>query len=175
MVMHVPLNFNSDFFRFGRFGSDGKFKIISFANGNFVEEFVGPSENCQIPTICRNLELCSSSTGTCSCSPGFIGDSKNNNGCVLPPDSSLSLSSPCGNVHGGRVDYLTLMNGIDYFSNNFMEPTAHGVDLKFCQDLCSGNCSCLGVFYEHSSSSCFLIWNQIGSVISAANRSRVGT
>lgn len=179
VVMHLSLGGRSlDSFRFGRFGSDGRFKIMSFVDKELVEEFVGPSENCQIPTICGKLELCSA--GTCSCPPSFKGDSQSKNGCV-PADSSISLASPCGNVSksntGGESNssfsYLRLINGVDYFANNFMEPATHGVDLQFCKDLCSRNCSCLGIFYEDSSSSCFLIRNKIGSIMSA-NRSRVG-
>uniref|UniRef100_A0A0A0KYC6 Protein kinase domain-containing protein n=2 Tax=Cucumis sativus TaxID=3659 RepID=A0A0A0KYC6_CUCSA len=176
VVMHVSLNLNSgsssDFFRFGRLGFDGRFKIMSFINGGFVEEFLGPSEICQIPTICGKLKLCSA--GTCSCPPSFTGDSRG--GCV-PADSSISLASSCGNISSldskSSFSYLRLMNGVDYFANTFMEPVTHGVDLQFCKYLCSKNCSCLGLFYENSSSSCLLIWNQIGSIMSA-NKGRVG-
>ncbi|XP_022966534.1 G-type lectin S-receptor-like serine/threonine-protein kinase At5g35370 [Cucurbita maxima] len=179
VVMHLSLNSNlGELFRFGRLGFDGRFKITSFVNGGFVDEFVGPSENCHLPTPCGKLGLCSS--GTCSCPPSFTGDSQNKNGCV-PTDSSISLASPCGNVSKANVagelnssfSYLRLIDGVDYFANNFMEPENHGVDLQSCKDLCSRNCSCLGIFYEDSSSSCFLIWDKIGSIMSA-KRSRVG-
>lgn len=153
---------------------------MRFADGDFVEEFVGPSEACRIPTICGKLGLCSA--GVCSCPPGFTGDSQSGNGCV-PADSSLSLPSPCSDVTDGRegelsnldsdFSYLRLVPGVDYFANNFMDPTTHGVDLQFCQDLCSRNCSCLGIFYEQSSSSCFLVRDKLGSIM-AENRTRVG-
>ncbi|TYK27450.1 G-type lectin S-receptor-like serine/threonine-protein kinase [Cucumis melo var. makuwa] len=151
VVMHVSLNLNSgsssEFFRFGRFGFDGRFKIVSFINGGFVEEFIGPSEICQILTICGKLKLCSA--GTCSCPQSFTGDSRG--GCV-PADSSVSLASSCGNISNmdssSSFSYLRLMKGVDYFANTFMEPVTHVVDLKFCKDLCSKNCSCLGLFYE---------------------------
>ncbi|TYI76061.1 hypothetical protein E1A91_D06G050300v1 [Gossypium mustelinum] len=45
------------------------------------------------------------------------------------------------------------------------QPVRYGVRFPVCQDLCSEDCACLGMFYENSSGSCYVLENDLGSVI----------
>ncbi|KAJ4700638.1 Receptor-like protein kinase like protein [Melia azedarach] len=56
---------------------------------------------------------------------------------------------------------------MDYFANHFSDPITYGANLSFCQDLCSRDCSCLGVFYQNSSGSCYILDNVLGSIMSS--------
>ncbi|GFZ09668.1 hypothetical protein Acr_21g0002670 [Actinidia rufa] len=49
---------------------------------------------------------------------------------------------------------------------SILVPVKSGVNLSVCQDLCSGNCSCLGIFYENSSGSYYALQYELGSVMS---------
>ncbi|TYI21631.1 hypothetical protein ES332_A06G050300v1 [Gossypium tomentosum] len=45
------------------------------------------------------------------------------------------------------------------------QPVRYGVRFPVCQDLCSEDCACLGMFYENSSGSCYVLENDLGSII----------
>ncbi|PON79386.1 S-receptor-like serine/threonine-protein kinase [Parasponia andersonii] len=146
---------------------DGRFMI----NGrDWVQDLVRPLEFCQIPFSCGKLGLCtkksSVTNGLCTCPDGFALGNKNNS--CLPANNTFSLSNGC-NDHkelesAGSYYYLKLGNGVKYFANDFTEPTNRGVDLWACQDLCSKNCSCLGIFYQNSSGTCYFLENNLGSI-----------
>ncbi|KAJ6335643.1 hypothetical protein OIU78_012293 [Salix suchowensis] len=54
-----------------------------------------------------------------------------------------------------------------YFSIGFSEPIEYGMNLSVCQDVCTANCSCLGIYYQNSSGSCYVFENELGSVIAS--------
>ncbi|KAH6832363.1 hypothetical protein C2S53_007223 [Perilla frutescens var. hirtella] len=179
---------NSADFMVAKLDYTGLFNVLSFnsVDGiNSKQEFEGPDDKCSIPMICSRLSVCSNG-GSCSCAPGFRNDPKINNGDCVATDASLTLaascesdddvsisSSPSSNDTNFDFKYFRLKEGLDYFSNDFTEPQIHGVDDSLCKNLCSRNCSCLGVFYTQSSGSCYMITNYLGSMKSGSEN-RVG-
>ncbi|EXB62507.1 G-type lectin S-receptor-like serine/threonine-protein kinase [Morus notabilis] len=156
-------------FRIARIGHDGRL-MISSLNENSVHKFVRPIDFCLVPNICGELGLCTwknTEVSQCTCQEGFRIDPS---GC-LPKENSFSLSRGCNTSVGGRglestsvAKYLNLNTGTNYYAINFMKPAKRGINLAVCQDLCLKNCSCLGISYRSSSSSCYLLENNIGSV-----------
>ncbi|PSS31793.1 G-type lectin S-receptor-like serine/threonine-protein kinase [Actinidia chinensis var. chinensis] len=174
VVIQVTLS-PSDF-RIAMLDDSGQFTVSSFPGTGLKQEFVGPVDKCQIPFICGRLGLCSDAAASdnpvCSCTPDFHLRSLNTTDCV-PSDGSYSLSVSCNSTissskeNSSMVSNLSLGYGIDYFANDFTVPVKSGVNLSVCQDLCSGDCSCLAVFYENSSGSCYALENELGSVMSS--------
>ncbi|KAJ6292142.1 hypothetical protein OIU76_024119 [Salix suchowensis] len=70
------------------------------------------------------------------------------------------------------VFYVNLGSELDYFANEFMAPAKRDISLLACQDLCTRNCSCLGIFYGNSSASCYLLENPLGSIMGSSSSSR---
>ncbi|XP_057500347.1 G-type lectin S-receptor-like serine/threonine-protein kinase At5g35370 [Actinidia eriantha] len=168
VVMAVDLGVSES--RIAKLEWNGKFSVKSFNNKTWVQEVTGPADDCKIPNICGRIGLCS--TGKCSCPPGFHANSQITEGCS-PIDTSHSLPSACdstsngnGNGNGTLISYMRLGNAMDYFSNVYTDPVVHGVTLSVCENLCSQNCTCLGLFHENSSGSCYLLENYLGSIMS---------
>ncbi|KAJ6761453.1 S-LOCUS RECEPTOR KINASE (SRK) [Salix koriyanagi] len=162
-------------FRVAKLGFDGKFRVSKFVDKNWVQEFVSPDDECKIPLICNKIGLCTS--GRCSCPPNFHGDPLSKSGCT-PTDASLALPSGCidRKESNSSVFYVNLGSESDYFANEFMAPAKRDISLLACQDLCTRNCSCLGIFYGNSSASCYLLENPLGSIMgsSISDRKRLG-
>ncbi|KAF9661010.1 hypothetical protein SADUNF_Sadunf19G0023300 [Salix dunnii] len=162
-------------FRVANLGFDGKFRVSKFVDKNWVQEFVSPDDECKIPLICNKMGLCTS--GRCSCPPNFHGDPLSKSGCT-PTDASLALPSGCIDRKelNSSVFYVNLGSELDYFANEFMAPAKRDISLLACQDLCTRNCSCLGIFYGNSSGSCYLLENPLGSIMGSfsSNRKRLG-
>lgn len=178
----IQVNLGQSEFRIAKMGADGRFVISSFIGRQWVDEFSAPAERCQLPLVCGRLGLCATGamSGTCLCPRGF-GDGGQLNGECKPTDNSVSLPSDCDSRIGltklnSSVSYLKLDNGMDYFANDFVEPVKHGVNLSVCKDLCSQNCSCLGIFHGNSSGSCYFLRNPLGSIIfsSVSKKDRLG-
>ncbi|MBA0722467.1 hypothetical protein Golax_003144 [Gossypium laxum] len=173
-VVVIQLNLAPATFRLAKLDVLGHFTVNSFSGGKWVQEFVGPIDDCQIPASCGKLGLCTgdstSKAPTCSCPSDFHPASQNIGGC-LPSGSSYSLPTACDSTNNvnesnsSTVSYLRLGSGIDYFSLLFSQPVRYGVRFPVCQDLCSEDCACLGMFYENSSGSCYVLENDLGSVI----------
>jgi serine/threonine protein kinase len=184
----IRLNLVAADFRTVKLDKSGQFIVTSYSGpSQKVQEFAGPSNKCRIPFICRGIGLCtdgsSAQNPVCSCPSNFHANSVTND-CV-PSDSSRSLVVSCNSTNNSTVRrqlnsssiaYMMLGYGTDYFTNDFTDPTRYGVNLSGCQDLCSGNCSCLAIFFDNSSGSCYLLVNQIGSMIFSASsdNDRVG-
>lgn len=169
-------------FRIAKLEENGHFSIKRFSDGNWVSEFDSPSDSCRVAFTCKKLGVCDG--GRCSCPPGFRISSEVNDSCV-PIDRNLVMPAACNaslNVNvtelGNPISYLRLDKGMDYFANDFIEPVMHGVNLSVCQDLCSKNCSCLSIFHDQSSGSCYMIENFLGSILrvsdGSSGRSRLG-
>jgi hypothetical protein len=86
-------------------------------------------------------------------------------GCV-PADGSLLPSCSGGTDGKSPVSYLSLGIGTDYFANRFVSPDASIQDFASCENFCSGNCSCLGLFYKNSSLACYLLERKLGTLSS---------
>lgn len=172
VVLQVVLD-SSDF-RVAKLGSDGRLIVGRFGSDNkLMDDFRMPSENCRLPLFCGRLRICSA--GDCRCPMAF--HSQVNETCV-PTDRSISLPDASCNRNSSEsnfsiVSYLGLGDGVDYFANDFVEPVKKGIGLLECQDLCSKNCSCLVIFYGSSTGSCYLVQNQMGSLMSSTTRKRL--
>ncbi|CAL0327404.1 unnamed protein product [Lupinus luteus] len=159
-------------FRVAKLAISGQFVISSFSGTDWNREFVGPGDGCQIPLACGKVGLCNdeSSTPVCSCPPNFYVGSGNYSGCV-PSNESYSLPIACSSndsqSNSSVVSFLKIGYGVDYFRNIYSDPVMLGVNVSVCKDLCSRNCSCLGVFYKNSSDSCYIVENELGSIMSS--------
>ncbi|PON48735.1 S-receptor-like serine/threonine-protein kinase [Parasponia andersonii] len=186
VAFNVELGSSKDF-RIVKMGGDGRLSISSFIRGNLVEEFSAPSQQCQLPLVCGRLGLCSSGgggatgsvPGNCGCPPSFYSKVHPAGSDCVPTDESLSLPPPCktNGASNSPVSYVKLGSGMDYFANGFTDPLKRGVSLSVCQDLCFQNCSCMAIFHELSSGSCYLIENELGSIMmssSATQKDRLG-
>ncbi|CAO2834679.1 unnamed protein product [Amaranthus hypochondriacus] len=172
VVLQVEL-LPSDF-RFAKLYPSGHFKVVSYSGGDQTEDFVWPRDSCDIPYVCGGIKLCSieetSNGPVCSCPSGFNSDHQTN-GCV-PRDTSLSLPFACNSSddqssrNSRNFSYLGLGVGVGSFLTKFSDPVKYGIKLSMCKNLCSKDCSCLGLFYKNSSGLCFLIQHQLGSFIS---------
>lgn len=180
----VQLNLPPSEFRIAKIDPSGQFTVISFSGATPKQDFAGPVDECRVPFICGKIGLCSQGVSAynpvCTCPAGFRATSNNSTRCS-PADSSYSLPVSCNSTdHGGdtlnssSLSYLQLGHGVDYFANDFTLPAVYGVNLSQCQNLCSQDCTCLGVFYDNSSGSCYKLANALGSVMSRASSSRLG-
>lgn len=164
-------------FSIAKLASSGQFTLRSFSGSDMKQEFAGPDDICETPFICGRVGLCtrdsSSSTPTCSCPPNFHAGSRNSSDCV-PSYGSYSLPLPCNSSdydsqsNSSSVSYLKLGSGMEYFGNIYSDPVLHEVNLTVCQDLCSRNCSCLGIFHGNASGSCYMLENELGSIMSSS-------
>ncbi|KAH0452155.1 hypothetical protein IEQ34_019454 [Dendrobium chrysotoxum] len=151
--------------------SNGQLSIKGYSgNGpNLDEALVAPGGACDLPSSCKVLEVCTTQNqgATCNC-PSLFATSRSG-GCAPADGSTLFSPSGCNNRNKSQESYRNLGSGIGYIPNKFASPVSSGRDFSSCRDICSGNCSCLGFFYLASSQSCFLIKNQIGSLVSTTN------
>ncbi|KAG5544523.1 hypothetical protein RHGRI_017072 [Rhododendron griersonianum] len=175
VVMQVNVSVSK--FGIAKLDYSGQFSVSNFSGTKFNTVFAGPDDKCQIPFICGTLGLCSDNVDNhiCSCPSNFHPSSQSQNQTVcVPSDGSYSLSNSCNstdtsNTGNSLFSYLSLGSGIDYFANDFTSPVKYSVNLSACEDLCSTDCSCLGIFYDNSSNSCYMLQNQLGSVMSTAS------
>lgn len=181
-VVVIQIKFSPSDFRIAKLDASGKFIVSSLSGVELKEDYAGPNDACLIPFICGRLGLCTDNTASdspvCSCPSSFLTDPRNVANCV-PSDSSYSLPSPCNLTNTvnqsnlSAASYLMLDHGTGYFANNFWEPFKYGVNLSVCQNLCSEDCSCLGIFHEDSSGSCYLVKDVLGSLISSSTNENV--
>ncbi|KAL6217156.1 hypothetical protein ACLB2K_010373 [Fragaria x ananassa] len=164
-------------FQIAQLDPSGKFIVKSFSGSKWNQEFAWPTDSCRIPFFCGSIGLCSGSASTnptcSSCPSTFHVSSEDNGGCL--PNSPYSLPLACNSSNNSSqqnssaLSYIKLGNGMTYFSILFSEPVKYGVNLSTCQELCSVICTCLGVFYQNSSGSCYLLEDELGSIISNSN------
>ncbi|GKV37651.1 hypothetical protein SLEP1_g45651 [Rubroshorea leprosula] len=173
VVTQVSLSLSN--FRIAKLDLSGQFTVLSLSGNDLKKEFLGPVDSCRIPSICGTAGLCTADSTTntpvCSCPAGFSAASNSKGGC-LPSDASHSLPVACDSTNNGSQlnssveSYLRLGYGMNYFSLLFSEPR-YDVDLSACQNLCSGDCSCLGIFYDSASAHCYVLESELGSIISS--------
>ncbi|XP_058202685.1 G-type lectin S-receptor-like serine/threonine-protein kinase At5g35370 [Rhododendron vialii] len=178
-VVVVQLALGVSKFRIAKLEYNGRFSIKNYDSSKWVEEFSGPVDDCRIPYICGKIGVCYAMPvpAQCSCPPGFHVNNDTNDGCSTVYDS-YSLPSAC-NASGNDdlkvpTSYMKLGDGMDYSLNDFSEPRVRGVNLSGCEHLCSMNCSCLGLFHDNSSGSCYLLENLLGSIIANSTTDRMG-
>ncbi|KAK4387310.1 G-type lectin S-receptor-like serine/threonine-protein kinase [Sesamum angolense] len=180
----VQVNLPPSEFRIAKMDDSGQFIVSSFSGAAEKQDFVGPLDECRIPFICGKIGLCSSgisaNSPVCSCPLSFRVRSNNISSCV-PADSSYSLPASCNSTdnssyfNSSSFSYLQLGFAVDYFANDFTLPANYGVNLSQCQDICSQDCTCLGVFYDNSTGSCYKLENELGSMmVRSTSNGRLG-
>uniref|UniRef100_A0A2N9GUQ4 Receptor-like serine/threonine-protein kinase n=1 Tax=Fagus sylvatica TaxID=28930 RepID=A0A2N9GUQ4_FAGSY len=112
-----------------------------------------PQSSCSIPEPCNPYYVC------------YLG-----NQCQCPSVLNFQFNckpqiiSAC-NSSESSVELLYVGEKLDYFALGFVTPFWKS-DINACKQACLGNCSCLVLFFERSSGSCFL-FDQIGSFLRA--------
>ncbi|KNA02650.1 hypothetical protein SOVF_216690 [Spinacia oleracea] len=129
-------------------GSDGFLVFQSIGKGSQMKM---PIDQCGLPEPCEAYYACSSNR--CQCPTA-----------LLSRNCKPGISDQCGNSNDDSVELVTLGDGFSYFALEFAQPSMK-TDLVSCQGSCTGNCTCLGLFYEDSSRNCYL-FDKIGSFIS---------
>ncbi|KAL8459531.1 hypothetical protein ACS0TY_036866 [Phlomoides rotata] len=171
VVIHVSLTFSK--FRVVKIDQSGQIVVVSYSDLIQKRDFSGPVDECRIPFICGKVGLCakgiSPDNPVCTCPVGFRTASNNKTTCVVA-DSSLSLPDSCNSssnhtYNSSKISYLQLGSIVDYFANDFTQPSKYGVNLSQCQDLCSQDCACLAFFHDNSSSSCYKLEDSLGSMM----------
>lgn len=186
VVIQVSLPFSK--FRVAKIDHSGQFVVVSYSGTNQKQDFLGPVSECRIPLICGKIGLCakgiSLDSPVCTCPAGFRTASNNKTACVVA-DNSLSLPDSCnsssghsGNNHtydSSKLSYLQLGSIVDYFANDFTQPSNYGVNSSQCQDLCSQDCTCLAFFHDNSSNSCYKLEDSLGSMmLKSTSNGRLG-
>ncbi|XP_020243283.1 LOW QUALITY PROTEIN: G-type lectin S-receptor-like serine/threonine-protein kinase At5g35370 [Asparagus officinalis] len=154
-------------FRVLKLDAEGRLHIKSYSSNTssswtLVNEFIAPSNDCELPFTCNALGVCSALSGgsNCTCPARFTASSHLK---CSPADVSYIVASSALCPSDLSTSYLSLGTEIKYFANKFAYPTSIGSDIEACEELCTGQCHCLGFSYRNSSRSCYLIEYYLGS------------
>lgn len=157
------VNLQAENHQFMRLEAGGRFRFMGYSgnDSSLTEELVAPISACDLPLSCRALEVCTlqSKGVTCNCPTSFVASSIG--GCLPADNSDLASISNCAM----EPSYRSFGMGVEYFANKFLKPASSGGNVSSCRNLCTRNCSCIGFFYQNSSRSCFLVNNQLGSLL----------
>ncbi|KAJ8541699.1 hypothetical protein K7X08_002515 [Anisodus acutangulus] len=178
-VVVIMVNLLQSTFRIAKLDDSGQLTVISFVGSDIKRDFGGPVDGCRVPYVCGGLGVCTpdvlSDNPKCSCPANFNLRSHNSSSCV-PSDGSYSLPVSCNSTNysnlsnSSSTSYIRLGFGMDYFTTDFTKPFRYGVNLSMCQNLCSVDCSCLGIFYANLSGSCYKLKEEIGSIMLETSR-----
>ncbi|CAN4119607.1 unnamed protein product [Withania somnifera] len=166
-------------FRIAKLDASGQLIVTSFFGSDIKRDFVGPVDACRVPYVCGGLGVCTSDVLSdnpkCSCPANFNLRFHNSSSC-MPSDSSYFLPVSCNSTNysnlsnSSSMSYIRLGLGVDYFTTDFTKAFMDGVNLSMCQNLCSVDCSCLGIFYANSSGSCYKLEDELGSIMLRKSR-----
>jgi hypothetical protein len=136
-------------------GSEGSISFYNLQMGQSVtpEVIRIPQSSCSIPEPCDPYYVCYvDSQSQCKCPP------------ILSSQFSCKprIISTCNGSKSSVDQLLYVGKKLDYFALGFVTPFLKS-DLYACKQACLANCSCLVLFFESSSGSCFL-FDQIGSL-----------
>ncbi|KAJ4845527.1 hypothetical protein Tsubulata_013050 [Turnera subulata] len=131
-------------------GSDGAIGFYNLARGKIVtpEATRIPADFCGVPEPCGPYFVCYFE-----------------NWCQCPIKSSFGCKPPvaptCNNSKAS-TQLFHVGEKLDYFALAFVAPSLKS-NLNGCREACLANCSCVGLFFQESSRSCFL-FDQLGSI-----------
>uniref|UniRef100_A0ACD5TF13 Uncharacterized protein n=1 Tax=Avena sativa TaxID=4498 RepID=A0ACD5TF13_AVESA len=167
----------------------GRLRALSMAHSRTAARatlptvWAAPVSDCDLPLPCGSLGLCTSvnNASSCKCPDAFsthtTGGCSPADGSALPVPAQTCLannaSSPSSEL-AATYSYVSLGDEVGYFGSKFAVPVTADDALPACRDLCSANCSCVGFLYKNSSRSCFLLHDQIGSVLRASTNVAAG-
>ncbi|CAI0444329.1 unnamed protein product [Linum tenue] len=131
-------------------GDDG---FVSFYNLDVTASAAAaptkiPADPCSRPLPCGAYLVCSG-----------------NNVCQCP--SPLSSQPTCNPAVGSSsckmsTELVDAGDQLSYFALSFAQPSFAKTNLESCKSSCTSNCSCLAMFFQNSSKTCFL-FNDLGS------------
>jgi hypothetical protein len=132
-------------------GSDGSISFYNLQKGTSVaaESIKIPQSSCSTPEPCDPYYVCYFDN-RCQC-PSLLSSHSN---------CKPQINSNCNNSQS-TVELLYVGEKLSYFALGFVTPSLKS-NIDACKESCFGNCSCLALFFENSSGSCFL-FDQIGS------------
>ncbi|KAG8656274.1 G-type lectin S-receptor-like serine/threonine-protein kinase SD2-5 isoform X2 [Manihot esculenta] len=135
-----------------KLGADGAIAFYNLEKGRSValEATKIPQDSCSIPEPCGRYYVCYFDNW-CQC-PNQLNTQF---GCKPPVASSCNGSKISAELFyvGEKLDYFALAFVTPFFKSN----------LNACKEACLGNCSCIVLFFENSTGSCFL-FDQLGSL-----------
>ncbi|KAL6982296.1 G-type lectin S-receptor-like serine/threonine-protein kinase SD2-5 [Sarracenia purpurea var. burkii] len=114
-----------------------------------------PIDPCSTPEPCNPYYVCYSGN-ICQC-PSVLASS---------PNCKPGNISQC-NHSLGPIQLVKAGDGLGYFALGFVSPFSK-TDIDGCKAACTGNCSCLALFFENSSGNCYL-FDSIGSFQNSNN------
>lgn len=131
--------------------SDGFISFYNLQKGSSTtsESTKIPQGSCSVPEPCGAYHVCSVDK-RCQC-PSALN---------YTPNCKPQITSGC-NVSNNSVQLLHVGDKFNYFALAFTVPSLIS-DLNGCKEACSSNCSCLALFFNDTSGSCYL-FDQIGS------------
>ncbi|XP_031376475.1 G-type lectin S-receptor-like serine/threonine-protein kinase SD2-5 isoform X2 [Punica granatum] len=119
-----------------------------------------PSNSCSTPKPCDPYLVCHDTNNRCSCLPALQSYTNCSSGFVSPPCSPKGLTTRL--VSAG--------DGISYFALSFILPNIDNANLESCKSSCLSNCSCLAMFFQNSTGSCY-IFDSVGAFQSSSKSS----
>ncbi|KAL3700746.1 hypothetical protein R1sor_018768 [Riccia sorocarpa] len=172
--------------QFVRLDGDGNLQLYEYSSNDRTFKVATSVINspCDLPSSCSNYGICEVNTQggggpLCSCGSGNSDPVASNSFVPLIPDvpslgckpswapsnptftpcldggnSTLSISS--SSIYNQDED-LIRVEGVDYFSNQFVPPNFTTTDVQECGRLCTSSCSCSASFYYNDTGACYLV------------------
>ncbi|XVF35599.1 hypothetical protein REPUB_Repub18cG0159900 [Reevesia pubescens] len=140
-------------------GSDGFISFVNLHDEGSSSTTKIPDDPCGTPEACQPYFVCSGPSGNTKCQcPSVLSSGACKTG----------IASPCSQGKDSVV-LVDAGTGLDYFALGYVSPSSK-TDLSGCKASCLSNCSCMAMFYDNSSRSCFL-FDQIGSLQNSKQQS----
>ncbi|KDP33590.1 hypothetical protein JCGZ_07161 [Jatropha curcas] len=130
-------------------GNDGFVSFYNLDDGGSASSTKIPSDSCSRPEPCDAYYVCSDNN-VCQC-PSTLNNLQN---------CKTGIVSSCDTSKGSTV-LMSAGNGLNYFALGYVPPSLK-TSLEGCESSCRNNCSCLALFFQNSTGSCFL-FDQVGS------------
>ncbi|KDP37085.1 hypothetical protein JCGZ_06141 [Jatropha curcas] len=136
-----------------KLGSDGAIGFYNLQKGKSVtlESIKIPQNSCSIPEPCDQYYVCYFDNW-CQCPPQLANSQF---GCKPPVASTCNGSKT-------SVELFYVGKKLDYFALGFVTPFLKS-NLNSCKEACLANCSCIVLFFEENTGTCFL-FDQLGSL-----------
>ncbi|KAA8541917.1 hypothetical protein F0562_023069 [Nyssa sinensis] len=133
-------------------GTDGSISFHNLQRGRsaIAEAIKIPQNSCSTPEPCDPYSVCSFDN-RCQC-PSALNSVPN-----CKPQTNLTCNSS-----KSSIELLKIGEKLDYFALGFVTPVLK-TNLNGCTEACLSNCSCIVLFFDNSSGSCFL-FDRIGSL-----------
>ncbi|GJT89268.1 G-type lectin S-receptor-like serine/threonine-protein kinase SD2-5 [Tanacetum coccineum] len=132
---------------------DGFIKFYNLEAGSTGKIQI-PDDSCSRPQACSSYFVCQNGN-TCQCPLG-----------LAQVNCKPNIESLC-NKSKDLVSLVSAGDNLSYFALGFVSPDSK-TDLDGCKSSCLNNCTCLAMFFDNKSGSCYK-FDQIGSFENAKN------